>query len=166
MMPNEILEVGKHYRLARVGFETRIIGMFMRLGKLSKGKFSENVLNKKGEMETSNMILYHLHLKDKDLAKKIMDEFCFNICEKDNDFEMHIATWQSGKGWIVDYEDIRKIMIEIAHTYEGPQPCINCDVYKKKIVEMGKDHWAMNKTCQDCISSKYWPNFTMMIEEE
>ena len=165
MMPNEILEVGKHYRLARAGFETRLVGMFMRLGKMSKGKFSENVLDKNGEMKTSNMTLYHLHLNDENLAKRIMDDFDFDMCKKDNDFEIHIATWQSGKGWIVDHTVLRKIMIEIAHTYED-QPCINCDVYKEKIVEMGKDHWVMNKTCQDCVSGKYWPNFTMEIEEE
>lgn len=166
MMPNEILEVGKHYRLAQAKFEDRIVEPFLRLGKLSRNIFSERTIDENGDVKGYVMILYHLHLNDEILAEKIMDKFTFYYSKKGNDYEVHIATWQSGKGWIVDCDETRNILIHIANNYEKPQPCINCDIYKINVKKMGEDHWATSKSCQDCITNQGWPNFTMEIEEE
>ena len=162
----KMLEFGKHHRLAKKEFENHLVEVFMRMGRMSKGKHIENTLDKDGEPTTSLMTLYHVHL-DEDVAKEVMDTGDFDLLKEDGDFEMHIATWESGVGWIVDYTGMRKLMIKIAHTYENPQPCINCDVYKEKTELVGMEpHWAGNKTCQDCICENGWPNFTMEIREE
>lgn len=165
-MDLSVLEIGKHYRLAKKGFENRLIQIFLRMGRMSKRKHTENTLGKDDELTTSLMTLYYVHL-DEDVAKEVMDPGDFDLLKDDGDFEMHIATWETGVGWIVDYSGMRKLLINIAHTYEHPQLCINCDVYKEQVEKVGKDHWAVNKTCQDCIcGNDGWPNFTMEIQEE
>ena len=161
----KMLEIGKHHRLTKKEFEHRLVEVFMRMGRMSKGKHTENTLDKDGEPTTSHMTLYHVHL-DESVAKEVMNPGDFNLLKDDGDFEMHIATWESGAGWIVNYTGIRKLMIKMAHTHPEPQPCMNCDIYKKRIEQVGKDNWAMNETCEICIMSDGWKNFTMEIEEE
>ncbi len=162
----KMLEIGKHHRLTKNELENHLVGVFMKMGRMSKGRHTENTLDKDGEPITSLMTLYHVHL-DEDVAKEVMDPGDFDLLKDDGDFEMHIATWESGVGWIVDYTGIRKLMIKIARADAEPQPCVNCDVYKEQVEKVGKDHWAVNKTCQDCIcGNDGWPNFTMEIQEE
>lgn len=161
----KMLEIGKHYRLPKKDFENRLIEVFMKMGRMSKGRHTENTLDKDGEPTTSLMTLYHVHL-DEDVAKEVMDPGDFNLLKNDGDFEMHIATWESGVGWIVNYTGIRKLIIKIARAYPEPQPCVNCDIYKERIERVGKDHWAVNETCEVCIMGDGWKNFTMNTQEE
>ena len=196
-MDLSVLEIGKHYNLTKKDFENHLIQIFLRMGRISKNAVKEHDpscqhidktyggqprcslteekeacyflrSNERCPIHDTNLLLtlYYVHL-DEDVAKEVMDPEDFDLLKDDGDFEMHIATWESGVGWIVDYTGMRKLLIRIAHTYEHPQLCINCDVYKEQVEKVGKDHWAVNKTCQDCIcGNNGWPNFTMVIQEE
>lgn len=151
MMP----EIGTEVNMTYDQFKEMNIVLFARHGNLEIDVYAEM---------DREMHLVYLNPFQNTLEMFTSDKL--NDVKADDEYLIHLSTWQDGKGWIVDYSMTRKLLMFAAHTYENPQPCINCDVYKENVEKMGEDHWAKHKTCQDCITGQAWPNFTMEIEEE
>ena len=72
------MEIGKKYKVTKREFVKKLIQHFGH-GGLSQDAFEENELTKDGELRAVRMTLYY----------------------KGDD---HIATWQSGTGWLVEAE--------------------------------------------------------------
>jgi len=156
----DMLEIGKGTVIDGVDFKKLITLLFGRHGNIGFETFSEE-----GEgISSEEMQLFYLKIS-KSHAKELFTESEFELfLEEDGEF--HIATWQGGKGWIVDFSITRRLLTYAAHSYETPQPCINCEIYKKRVEQVGKDNWTMNKICQECICGTGWPNFEIDIQEE
>lgn len=154
---NLMLEIGKETTITSKNFRNLVTLLFGRHGNIGVSYFREDG---KG-VSSDDMFLHYLNVF-KNSAKELFNEE--ELEEIQDDSEIHIATWQDGKGWIVDHSMTRKLLIWAAHNYNQPQPCVNCDVYKEKIQSMGEDNWAMNKVCQECITGVGWMNFRMKIE--
>jgi len=155
-----MLEIGKEGVITSKNFRNLITLLFGRHGDIEVGYFNE-----RGEGTSSDDMFLHYLKMSESRAKELFSDAEFEtFLEEDGEF--HIATWQDGKGWIVDHSLTRRLLIYAAHSYEYPQPCINCDIHKERSKSVGKDNWAMNKTCQECIGETGWPNFTIEIQEE
>lgn len=152
-------EIGKTIDITAKEFKNLVTILFGHHGDIEINSFCEEGRG----ISSDNMFLYYLKIS-KDRARELFNEEEFE--EFQDDGELHIATWQTGGGLIVDYSMTRKLLVWAAHTYPNPQPCVNCDIYKERVEQVGEENWAMHGTCQICIVGDSWINFTMKIEEE
>lgn len=177
----KMIEIGKETTISAGNFKNLITLLFGRHGDIEIDGFNEEG---KG-ISKDDMTLYYLKMTESK-AKDMFNDADFEIFQ-DEDGDFHIATWQNGKGWIVDYSIIRRLLIWAAHAYPDPQPCVNCDVYRVIVDTLrksgitvkdtslpyistgrivGESNRNTNETCEVCIMGDGWKNFTMEIQEE
>ena len=96
--------IGTRSTISSRDFRNLITLLFGRHGDIEVGYFNE----RRERTSVDDMFLFYLKIPESK-ARKLFSEEEFEDLQDDG--KLHVATWQDGKGWIVDYSMTRKLLI-------------------------------------------------------